>query len=62
MQRMIKSMENKYQIPSLELVENVFTAYQNPEEEAPRKASWSAAWWKKSVPKNTICRNWNLSW
>ena len=32
MNRVIKSMENKYQISSLELVEDVFSKYQNPEE------------------------------
>lgn len=32
MERIIKSMENKYLIPSLELVEDVFTKYDSPEE------------------------------
>lgn len=32
MERIIKSMENKYLIPSLELVEDVFARYRDPEE------------------------------
>lgn len=32
MERIIKSIEEKYLMPSLELVEDVFTKYQNPEE------------------------------
>ena len=32
MERIIKSMEEKYLLPSLELVEKVFTEYDNPEE------------------------------
>ncbi|XCP85025.1 N-acetyltransferase [Roseburia hominis] len=32
MERIIKSMENKYLLPSLELVEDVFAKYKNPEE------------------------------
>lgn len=32
MKRIIKSMENKYLLPSLELVEDVFAEYDNPEE------------------------------
>lgn len=32
MKRIIKSMENKYLLPSLELVQDVFTEYDNPEE------------------------------
>lgn len=32
MERIIKSMEDKYLFPSLELVEEVFTEYKNPEE------------------------------
>lgn len=32
MRRMIKSMENKYLLPSLELVEDVFAQWDNPEE------------------------------
>ena len=32
MKRIIKSMENKYLLSSLELVEDVFAKYKNPEE------------------------------
>ena len=32
MKRIIKSMENKYLLPALELVETVFTEYDSPEE------------------------------
>ena len=32
MERMIKSMEDKYLLPALELVEEVFTEYENPED------------------------------
>lgn len=32
MERIIKSMENKYLLPSLEFVEDVFTKYDSPEE------------------------------
>ena len=32
MEKNIKSMESKYLIPSLELVENVFTQWRDPEE------------------------------
>lgn len=32
MERIIKSMENQYLRPSLDLVEDVFTKYKNPEE------------------------------
>ncbi len=32
MEKIIKSMEDKYLLPSLDLVEDVFTKYQNPEE------------------------------
>ena len=32
MERIIKSMEDKYRIPSLELVETVFTEYDCPKE------------------------------
>lgn len=32
MERIIKSMESKYLLPSLELVQDVFTEYDNPEE------------------------------
>ncbi len=32
MERIIKSMENKYLLPSLELVEDVFTKYRDPKE------------------------------
>ncbi len=34
MERIIKSMEAKYLLPSLELVEEVFSRYQDPEEGA----------------------------
>ena len=32
MERIIKAMENRYRLPSLDLVEDVFTAYDSPEE------------------------------
>lgn len=32
MERIIKSMEEKYLVPALQLVEAVFTAYESPEE------------------------------
>lgn len=57
MNRIIKSMENKCLLPSLELVQNVFTEYDSPEEgNIARKLV------EEIRVKNIIYPNWNLLW
>jgi len=41
MERIIKSMEGKYLLPSLELVEEVFSRYQDPEEGRRSAGLWA---------------------
>jgi len=53
--RVIKAMEDKYLLPSLELVERVFTAHSDPQE-----GVWSGLWWRKSAAKGGICPGWSF--
>lgn len=57
MERNIKSMENKYLLPALELVEDVL---QNG---TLRKRGRScASWWRRSGQRNIIFPNWSSLW
>lgn len=57
MERIVKSMENKYLLLSLELVQEVFAEYDSPEEgKVVRQLV------EEIRAKNIICRNWSLSW
>ncbi len=57
MERIVKSMENKYLLLSLELVQEVFAEYDSPEEgKVVRQLV------EEIRAKNIICRSWSLSW
>mgnify|MGYP007119887523 CR=1 FL=1 len=57
MERIIKTMEEKYLLPSLDMVEATFTA-----SEDAQVASWSALWWRRSAASDSICGRWNSLW
>lgn len=57
MQHIIKSTESKYLLPSLELVQEVFSEWDSPEEgKAVRQLV------EEIRAKNIICLNWILLW